>query len=145
MQDDLVEMSKLIETLHPFHEYLGIKVASLEPGKSQLRIAFRTELLGQKEWGALHGGVISTLADVAGVAALRAICGWQTRISTIDLRVDYLKPALRCGLVAEGLVVHCGKQVGNATIRIFSDSAPDVVIAEGRGVYNLSRPQTDAS
>jgi acyl-coenzyme A thioesterase PaaI-like protein len=55
------------------------------------------------------------------------------------MRVDYLRPADPADLIAVGEVRLLGNRVGNATVQIFSASNPEVVIAEGRGVYNIRK------
>jgi len=60
-------------------------------------------------------------------------------VATIDMRVDYLRPADPADLIAIGEVKLLGNRVGNATVQIFSANNPDVVIAEGRAVYNIRK------
>jgi acyl-coenzyme A thioesterase PaaI-like protein len=60
-------------------------------------------------------------------------------VATIDMRVDYLRPADPADLIAIGEVKLLGNRVGNATVQIFSAANPEVVIAEGRGVYNIRK------
>jgi uncharacterized protein (TIGR00369 family) len=87
---------------------------------------------------ALHGGVISTLADTAGGAAVWAgVHDERSRISTIDLRIDYLRPGKLETLAAEASVVRLGNRVGVADVRLFHPSAPDETIATGKGVYSV--------
>ena len=53
--------------------------------------SFKPEFIGDPNREALHGGVLSTLIDTTG-----GLCCWSTlrhqndRVSTIDLRIDYL-------------------------------------------------------
>ena len=59
------------------------------------------------------------------------------RSSTIDLRVDYLRPGKPLTLVAEAQVVRQGNRVGVADVRLFHPEHPDATIATGKGVYNI--------
>jgi len=136
---DFIKLRELIETGIPFNEVLGIKVDELREGYVRLRVPFRPELLGDTRRPALHGGVISTLVDVAGGFAVWTCCRLDDRIATIDLGVDYLRPAPDRDLVAEATVRLLGNRVGNAHVALFSADDPDKHVAVGRAVYNIRR------
>jgi uncharacterized protein (TIGR00369 family) len=112
----------------------------------EIEIPYREELIGDPAKPALHGGVMSMLADVAGGMAI-----WSTledmnhRLSTIDLRVDYLRPGKLEALVAEGTIVRVGRSVGVADVRLFHRSAPADTVATGKGVYAIKAPRAAAS
>jgi uncharacterized protein (TIGR00369 family) len=90
----------------------------------------------------VHGGVISALADTAGGCAVWSALDEETaRVSTIDIRIDYLRPGRPETLVAEANVVRAGRRVGVADIRLFHPSAPAESIATGKGVYNVVIPK----
>ena len=93
---------------------LGIRVASIEEGRIRLFIPFREDLIGDARRPAIHGGVISTLADVCAGFAVWTRCRLNDRIATIDLQVDYLRPATAHDLYAEATVRLLGNRVGNA-------------------------------
>ncbi len=71
---------------------LGIELVSLEP-QVVLKIPYREDLIGDPETGVIAGGVVTTLLDTT--------CGWATAvaltelttIATLDLRIDYMRPA----------------------------------------------------
>lgn len=129
----------LIENRMPFNRYLGIKLLSLEPGICKLYIPYKAELVGDFRRGALHGGVISTLVDTCGGFAVWSMCELDDKLSTIDMRVDYLKPAFGNDLVAESRVKLLGNRVGNASTILYSRNDPETILAEGRSVYNIRR------
>lgn len=137
--DTFAAFQELIEHSIPFNAFLGIKLVSLESGICKLSIPFRQELLGDFRRGAVHGGVISTLIDTCGGFAVWSMCKVTDKIATIDLRVDYLKPALSADLVAESRVRLLGNRVGNASTIIFMSGEPNQIVAEGRSVYNIRR------
>ena len=87
---------------------------------------------------AMHGGVISTMADVAGgMAVWTSLMDPHARVSTIDLRVDYLRPGRLATLVAEGHVVRTGNRVAVVDVRLFHAADEATTIATGKGVYNV--------
>jgi uncharacterized protein (TIGR00369 family) len=122
----------------PFNKYLGIVPAQIRAGFARLELPFRDDFIGDPMRRALHGGVLSTLADTAGgVAVWSQLPDENSRVSTIDLRIDYLRPG-KCELIAvEAQVVRQGNRVGVTDMRIFHPSAPDETVATGKGVYNV--------
>lgn len=136
---DFTALTELIERGIPFNEVLGIKVDELREGFVRLRVPYRPELLGDTRRPALHGGVISSLVDVCGGFAVWTCCRLEDRIATIDLGVDYLRPALDKDLFAEATVRLLGNRVGNAHVLLWSAGEPDKHVAVGRCVYNIRR------
>ena len=130
---------ELMTTRIPFNAVLGMEVDRIEHGFAQLRIPFRDDFIGDSARPALHGGLISTLIDTAGGAAVWTTINRHDRVSTIDLRVDYLRPGRAEALIAEARVVRAGTRVGVVTVRAFHASAPDETVADGKGVYNIKR------
>ena len=128
-----------MEGFIPFNKYLGVEVAGIEEGFARLELPFREEFIGDPVRRALHGGVISTLADTAGgMAVWSAIEDTRVRVSTIDLRIDYLRPGRGERLAAEARVVRQGNRVGVADVRLFHPSREDETVATGKGVYNIT-------
>jgi len=123
----------------PFNRHLGMEVEALERGRCVLRVPFREEFVGDPFRPALHGGVMSSLADAAGgLAVFSTFHGPETGVSTVDLRIDYLRPGKLEDLICEARVVRVGNRVAVTTMVVHHGS-PDYVAAEGRGVYNLFR------
>jgi len=63
---DSAVLVQLMEEMIPFNRFLGLKVIHVELGLARIQIPFRDELVGDFMRPALHGGVISTVIDVAG-------------------------------------------------------------------------------
>ncbi len=123
----------------PFNRYLGIQVAELEAGFARLELPYRDELIGDPFRPAIHGGVLSTMLDTAGGAAVWTEIAPTDRVSTVDLRVDYLRPGPQADLACEARVVRIGNRVGVASMTLFAIGDPERVIADGKGVYNIKR------
>jgi len=94
------------ETQIPFNQLLGLHIASIEPSEVRGSLRMRPELIGHFAHQRLHGGVISaTLDAMAGIAIMAAIGARHMdespqsrlqrfgKLGTIDLRIDYLRPA----------------------------------------------------
>jgi uncharacterized protein (TIGR00369 family) len=131
------DVFRIMEEHVPFNRYLGIQGESVGLGKAVLRLPVRQEHVGDPRRPALHGGVLSALIDTAGgLAAWSALASHET-VSTVDLRVDYLEPAgLKAPLRAEAELVRKGNRVCHVRVAVTQDG---VLVAEGRGVYNIHR------
>lgn len=123
----------------PFNRFLGMELLTLGAGTARMRLPFRPELVGDPFRPALHGGVIATLLDATGGAAVWSMLGLSDRVSTIDIRVDYLRPARLDELIAEGAVRRVGNRVGVASIRAFHPSHEAETVAEAMGVFSIRR------
>jgi uncharacterized protein (TIGR00369 family) len=115
----------------PYQRFLGLEFVRYDDGVCEIRMPFREELLREDGSDWLHGGVISALVDIAGDYAVES----QTEgdVPTIDLRVDYLRPAKRGALVATGRVVKAGRRVFVADVEVKDEEGR--LVAIGRGVY----------
>jgi len=133
--------NKLLEFMRqvPFNQFLGIEDMRIEEGLARLELPFRPEFVGDITRPALHGGVTSSLIDTCGGAALISKIEPMDRLSTIDLRIDYLRPGLCERIFVEAKVLRIGNRVGVSDIIAFQSDGPDNPIAIGRGVYNIFR------
>lgn len=135
-----LEMLELVQrgmTMIPFNAYLGIDVTEVGVGLVRMRVPYRPELVGDPLKPALHGGVLAAVIDAAGGAAVWTMGTLQDRISTIDMRVDYLIPARLETFYAEAKVVRRGRHVAVTNIRTYHPDRPDETIAEGKAVYSI--------
>jgi len=132
-----LDLLKLMEEHVPFNRLLRIRGESVGRGACVLLLPVREEFVGDPRRPALHGGVVSSLIDTAGgLAAWSALAPGES-VSTVDLRVDYLEPAgLGEPLRAEAELVRKGNRVCHVRIAVTQGG---VLVAEGRGVYNIHR------
>ncbi len=137
-----ITTEKVIEFMEShvaFNRYLGVRVMEMEAGHVVMKLPFRNELVGDPFRPALHGGVVSTLLDTCGGAAVWSAAEDGDRVSTVDLRVDFLRPGPLEDLLCDATVLRMGNRVGVADMHVSSVAEPDRVIASGKGVYNISR------
>lgn len=130
---------KLMEEDIPFNRFLGMRLLELREGFARVEIPFKPELIGDPRRPAIHGGVLSTLVDTCGGAAAFTQITPPETVSTIDLRVDYLRPGEQKALVCEATVSRMGNRVASVDSKIFHPDAPERLIATGKGVYNVKR------
>jgi uncharacterized protein (TIGR00369 family) len=116
----------------PFHRLIGLVLVRAEDGAVEMRLPWQ-EAFGRSDhsdW--YHGGILSALIDIAGDYAVASRLGrW---VATIDLRVDYLRPALKGDLVAQARAVKVGRTVGVADVELRDSKG--AVVAIGRCAYS---------
>ncbi len=135
-------LRQVMEELIPSNRYVGVRVVEIDRGRVRIEVPFRPELIGDPLRQAMHGGVISMLADTGGGAAVwSALDEPRARVSTVDMRFDYLRPGRQETLVCEASVVRLGRRIGVTDMRLFHPSAPAESIATGKGVYNVVVPK----
>jgi uncharacterized protein (TIGR00369 family) len=115
----------------PYMRFLGLKLVHAEKGRVEIRLPFREEFIRGDGSDWLHGGVVSALIDIVGDYAVVTEVG--VGVPTIDLRVDYLRPARRGDLVGIGRTVRVGRTVSVADVEIRDEAG--TLVAVGRGVY----------
>lgn len=82
---------------------LGMEFAASGDNWTELRLPWRDELVGVPESGILASGAIVSLIDTASGTAVWSTLGKFLPLVTIDLRIDYLRPAFR----GESVVARC--------------------------------------
>lgn len=146
MDEYLRGVKRFMEENIPFNALLGLKCESLEAGDATLLMPYRPEFVGDPLRPALHGGTLSALADTAGGAAIFSAVELGARVSTIDLRIDYLRPGRLEDVWAQAKLVRRGNRVGVSRIVLWQQPRPNKdeersIIAEATGVYSVRMPE----
>lgn len=119
----------------PFHAWLQLRVLSASKDGIELECPWRDETISNPRTRTIHGGVLASLIDLAGMYAILA---QTTSVSaTADLHVDYLRPATNGPIRVRSHVVKLGRTVSVAATDLLDDAG--VLVARGRGSY-LMRP-----
>ena len=78
----------------PHNRALNLRIVDYRPEHLSLALPYREELVGNPETGVLHGGCITSLIDATcGGAVIMSLVA-PRRTATLDLRIDYVRPAL---------------------------------------------------
>ncbi len=131
------ELIEIMEERLPFNKYLGVKVEHFSRGDTTIKLEPRKEFTGDPGRPALHGGVIATLADTSAGLAVFTILNKPSTTSTIDLRVDYLRPGNidQC-LYARSQVLRNGSRVCFTQTTLYQSSI-DKPIAVSSATYSI--------
>jgi uncharacterized protein (TIGR00369 family) len=100
----------------PFSALVGAKLAHISEGEVVLEVPIRADLFQQ--YGFVHGGVVSYLADNALAFAGATVLG--PRVLTSEYKINYLKPARGRTLVARASVVHAGRRQAVCRCDVFA-------------------------
>jgi len=128
---ELAVIGQIMAEAIPFNKLLGMRCESLERGLVRSLVPFRPELIGDATRPALHGGVLSALADATCGAAVFTLLRPGDSCSTIDLRLDYLRPGREQDIRCEARVLRLGGQVAVTEARLYQDSGADIAVAKG--------------
>ena len=71
-----------------------MRVIELRYGHGFMRVPYDEKLIGNPETGVVHGGVITAFLDTLCGMVVMASVPARTAIATLDLRIDYLRPAV---------------------------------------------------
>jgi len=122
-----------------FNRHLGLRIPRMERGFVRMQLPFQEQFVGDETTRALHGGLVCAIVDACGGAAAWSCVAEDERVSTLDLRVDYLHPAPPEDLVAEATVTRESREVILSDVRVFAASDPERTVAAGRGVFKVRR------
>jgi len=142
--DQLILMTRGLK-LHPLEEYIGIRF-ELDSEGIRGKFAMRDDLCGYPGGGVIHGGVIAAAMDIMG----GHIITWTRlkdvedqppheqvkrlkNIGTIDLRVDYLRPARGKEFTATASIIRAGNKIVVTRLELHNDK--QILVAVGTGTY----------
>lgn len=116
---------------------LGFAFDGLHGDRVRVRVPWREDLVGDPDTGVLAGGLVTTLLDHVGGMAIWVALGRFEPIATLDLRVDYMRPAApRRALIAEARCYRLTRSVAFVRGWAFEDS-PDDPVAAVQSAYVL--------
>ena len=120
----------------PFISWLGLKVTAIDHAQSEIvmQMPMKPELERRAGTNQFHGGPVAAFIDIVGDFAIGMIVGGG--VPTINLRIDYLRPAIGNTLTGKGSVRRHGRSVALVDVEIFTDDGK--LVALGRGTYSPS-------
>lgn len=130
----------------PFNRMLGLALDHVELNYASMNFSMQPELIGNYLQGILHGGVISSVLDMAGGIVVMAtavlenihrsdteIANILGRTSTIDLHVSYLNPGRGDKFTAKAWLIKRGTKISFTRMELLNEDG--TLIASGNAVY----------
>ena len=125
---------------HVHLQELGIAIEAQSPGFVRLSLPFDDSLTNPGT-GVMQGGVVATLIDHAGGAAIRTTLEDPagTPHASTELNVSYVRPAT-ADLTAEASVVRSGRSMGVVEVEVTAEVDGEAkTVAVGRVSLHLER------
>lgn len=140
---DYDTLARLMSAM-PYCRALGIELDAVGPGWAEAAVGWRDDLVGDPATGVLHGGAISALMDTAAGAAAMSHPSAPLSTATLDLRIDYMRPATPGqAITARAECHHVTRSVAFLRVIATDDDATRPV-AMGNGAFTLERVRGEA-
>jgi len=122
-----------MKTRNPFWALLGMELAEIRKGWAKLRIPIDEKL--NNAIGLVHGGAIFSVADSAVGMALVGMIHRNENISTLEMKINYIRPAKGGELIAEAKIIHKGNQTAVGEVEVRDETQN--LIAKGLATYAI--------
>ena len=119
---------------NPFGDLIGLQFVKCEGGQSRCTLEVNQRLLNPH--GAVHGGVLYSMADTGMGGAMYTVMEKEELCATIEIKITYFK-AVRSGtLVCDTRIISRGKRVAALESEITSDGR---LVAKASGTFSVFR------
>ena len=139
--DMIAQMKRLSSAMMqgvPHARALGLEITDIEVARAYGRAPYREDLIGDPDTGVIAGGVILALLDNLGGVAVVAALEAPTSVATLDLRIDYMRPATPGADVLA--MAHCYHVARSAAFvrAVAYETDPVDPVAHASGVFMLA-------
>jgi uncharacterized protein (TIGR00369 family) len=124
----------------PAAALLGWELVSVDPDAGTIEVAFTATNQFLNPVGVIQGGFLTAMLDDTLGPALVATLGPDQFALTVDLHVQFLRPARPGRLTGRGRVVRRGKDIAFMAGELFDDSGQVVAAATATAQIRAVRP-----
>jgi len=122
-----------MKTRNPFWALLGMKLVEIKKGWAVVRLPIEDKLTNAI--GLVHGGAIFSAADSAVGMALVGMTNRNENISTLEMKINYIKPVKGKAIIAEAKIIHRGSQTAIGDVEVRDDDRN--LISKGLATYAI--------
>lgn len=134
-----VEYAERFCEILPFAKWLNLKVKDAKPSAVTIELPYAEAIVGDEKSGIVHGGAVTALLDTCAGAAVLLDPVKPKGTATIDLRIDYFRPATPPkNIIAIAECYHTTKHVAFVRARAYHEDSEDVLIAVANGSFALN-------
>jgi uncharacterized protein (TIGR00369 family) len=109
---------------------LGFETLQVDDTGAKMRLPYDLKLVGDPESGVLFGGAVTSLLDHCCGAAVHAAMSEFAMIATLDLRIDYMRPARKgAAVTAHAVCFRRTRSIAFVRALAYEDDPADPVAA----------------
>lgn len=127
-----------MKTKNPFWSLLGMELIEIKKGWAKIRLPFTEKLANGI--GVAHGGAIFSPADSAVGMALVGLLDKDENISTLEMKINYMKPLTEGEMIAEAKIIHKGTMTAIGDVAVTDGKGH--LIAQGLATYAIFKKQS---
>jgi uncharacterized protein (TIGR00369 family) len=111
----------------PYAKFLGLQLGEVRQGEVSIHLDIRDEL--KQNQGVVHGGAIASLIDTASAFAVLTQIDPAERVTTTDLTIHYLRPAITGRMVATARIIRGGRRLFVLSVDVHDSAAALIATA----------------
>ncbi len=132
------EMPADMSGFNPFGDLIGLQFLKCEGGQSRCTLEVEQRLLNPH--GAVHGGVLYSMADTGMGGAMYTVMERDELCATIEIKITYFK-AVRSGtMVCDTRIISRGRRTAALESEITNDGR---LVAKASGTFSVFRAKED--
>lgn len=121
----------------PYWTLLGLEIADIKKGWAKVRLPFARKLV--HPLGIAHGGAIFSAADSAVAMALIGLVERDETFTTVEMKINYLRPFDKGEIMAEAQIIHRGGKTALGDVEVRNGDG--TLIAKGLATYMILKKE----